>query len=374
MKRLIIKKIKFFILLILLLILLSTLSLFIIYKVSLFKYQSIKIEKTSQISNALAIFDYNQSQHNDLISSCWYDSGDYLIFLPRNVETLFYLSLAYREAKDSDVKNNLIDKIYTQLDCVENMIKENIKQFRDQSNHGINMPPKLNELLSSNNVYYFNDKEGQDVLLMIALIYKNIGNEEKFIHYKNLSAIKKTITISENCCELGPIQLKNSELVAIEYLAGTTKNYTTNNIWGLQFESLAALESKNTEAIKGLLDYIKNNYNNSLFDYLGGNYDIAGTIALEKLYAAKTNDKSFDDLSTDLWLYLHGNNVYSFDFTNPNYIYHPCYFFNACNLSDTLINGISQTKEIDFKSWQVSEVQITGQAQYILAEILYNNL
>lgn len=128
-------------------------------------------------------------------------------------------------------------------------------------------------------------------------------------------------------------------------------------------------------AISGALDSARTLFktNGEPFQYLGGNYDLAATIALERLYAQESHDQSFKPFSDKLQNYLSGKNDYNYNFTAAPFIYHPCYFFHVCTLSNTLINGIDHKNSTPNNSWQTNEVQLVGQAKYILSQVLYLN-
>lgn len=329
---------------------------------------------TSVIGDSLNIFSYNESQHTDPVAGCWYDSGDYVIFLPRNVEALYYLSLARSHSRLPDVQADLDKVINQQLTCVEQMVAGNFKQFRDQKNHGVQLPPTWNEWFYPNNVYSLKSNEGKDIFLMLAQIYTNLNQPEK-AKYHLTQAQNKQTTISSNCCELGPLTLEDTQIKALESLTNSAIPFTSTDVWGVKFSALATLAKHDYPSIQGSLNSVQKKFTlaGTPFHYLGGNYDIAGTIAFERLYARNTNDQSYRQLSDTLWNYLHGNNQYKTDFTNQSYTYHPCYFFHACKLQSTLVNGVDSPTSTPDRSWNTSEVQLVGQARYVLAQVLYLN-
>lgn len=344
------------------------------YRQSVQEYQKLLTFK-SPIGDSLAIFAYNQSQHRDPVPHCWYDSGDYVIFLPRNVETLFYLSLARSYSQQPSVQADLDSVIYPQLDCVEKMLRSNLKQFRDQDNHGIQLPPRWNEWYYPNNTYFLKPNEGQDIYLMLSQIYTHLKQPDKAKQYLAKSIGKQT-TPSENCCELGPLAIEHSQIKALEKLTDPKQKFTSNEVWGLKFSALATLAEHDYSSVKSSLQSVQTSFTQtgSPFHYLGGNYDLAGMIALERLYATKTKDQSLKPLSDTLWNYLHGDNQFNLDFTNAPYVFHPCYFFHTCTLKNTLVNGIDSPSSTPDRTWNTSEVQLVGQARYVVTQILYLNL
>lgn len=345
------------------------------YRQSLKGYLEKNIAFESELAEALKIFEYNQSQHHDPVPGCWYDSGDYLVFLPRNAEAVFYLSLAYAEAKSDEVKSDLKKVIDQQLPCLEAMLKMNYKQFRDQATHGIHLPPLWNETFYLSQDHFFEAGESGDVLRMLALIDENLGEPEKAEIYK-AQAHDKNRTISANCCEQGPLVLSDEKWQGLQGLANDSPDIP-EDIWGAQFSSLYALDQNQGDKLKGLFGFIQKQWEGGKnpFLYLGGNYDVAGTIALERLYAKKTGDESFKPLSDKLYAYLMGENEFHYRFTQSDYIYHPCYFFQVCHLEDTLINGPNEKNQTTIqKTWQNAEVQLVGQAEYVLMKVLYLDL
>ncbi len=339
-------------------------------------YQNKSITFESELAESLMIFEYNQSQHKDPVSDCWYDSGDYIVVLPRNTEALFYLSLAYRYAQLEVTKNDLKQVIDQQLVCVEKMLTLNFKQFRDQASHGFNMPPFFNEHFYPSDSYFFRDEEGADVFLMLSLVHDNLGNTEQSLVYKG-RVENKGLTSSDSCCEWGPLVLEDMEWKALQGLADIENSSLPEHRWGIQFPSLLSLKRGDFDSVEGLLSFVESEWKGQAwpFEYLGGNYDIAGTIALERLYAEATGDDSYRELSDDLYAYLVGDNDYDFDFTQADELYHPCSFFKVCELKDTLINGIYEEGQVEIeKNWQTREVQLVGQAQYVLMKVLYFEL
>ncbi len=340
-------------------------------------YREKSIDFESELSDALAIFEYNQSQHDDLVKGCWYDSGDYVVFLPRNTESLVYLSLAYELAESEWAKRDLKIVIDQQLSCVDEMLSRNLKQFRDQASHGVHLPPSIAERIYPSPQYVFDEGEGGDVFLMLSLIYDHLGDDEKVAEYLSLSEGKDR-TFSAHCCELGPLVLNESEWGALQALTGETDYIIeAETLWGAQFPSLLALEKGQHDLISNQLSFLDKDWQKTPwpFEYLGGNYDIAGFIALEKLYARSSGNPSYQALSDRLHDYLIGGNPYQFNFTQADYVYHPCYFFKVCQLPDTLINGVYKPGEVRIKpNWENSEVQLVGQAQYVLMKVLYENL
>lgn len=348
---------------------------FLLYSYTLRGYRNQVTPLNSELADALEIFQYNQSQHGDLVPGCWYDSGDYIVVLPRNVESLFYLSLAHHYAESEVVKRDLELVIEPQLTCVEAMLAQKLKQFRDQQSHGFHFPPFLGERIYPTPHYFFREEEGGDVFSMLSVVYDNLGESERISPYKNLS--EKGVTSSENCCEGGPLVLHSEEWKTLQELSKEDPALTPEKIWGIQFSSLLALKEREFEKIRGLLTFLENAWNGGPepFVYLGGNYDIAGTIALERLYAKETGNNEFKSLSDALYAYLNGENTYQFNFTQADPVYHPCSFFRICELKDALINGIYHEDQTEIENnWQTREVQLVGQAQYALMKVVYLDL
>jgi hypothetical protein len=115
----------------------------------------------------LHFFDYNKSQTRGLENNCWYDSGDYVIFAQRNSEAVYYLSLAYHHTKSEEYKKEIKRLILPQLECLEAMLSNGIKQFRDQDAHGLIVPPLFSKIIHPNRHYEFSDGEGRDVAALI---------------------------------------------------------------------------------------------------------------------------------------------------------------------------------------------------------------
>lgn len=163
-------------------------------------------------------------------------------------------------------------------------------------------------------------------------------------------------------------------LNALETLRGLREGGEQTALWGAQPPAVATLEAGNVEAVAGVLQYVQEQFaeTGAPFQYIGGNYDIAGTIVLERLYARKTHDEQFLPLSRRLMGYLEGENAYGFDFTHYPNPYHPCRFFRACALNDVLVNGVDERGAVPpiTEPWRVEEVQTYGQAIYVLAKVL----
>lgn len=333
----------------------------------------------SPLSASLDIFSYNQSQHNDPVGACWYDSGDYIVFLQRNVETLFYLSMAYQESENDLVKADLKRVVDQQLPCVETMLSMNLKQFRDQRSHGQNyLPPRFSRPTPKGEIYTFREGEGKDVHLLLSLTYQNLGDMRQAEKHLEQAEKLNDITITERCCEEGPLQHSYNEYIALQALAHSedVDDDLYDGVWGANFITLAHLEANHQGVVERLLRAVEENWSleASQFDYIGGNYDIAGTIVIEELYSKQFKDEQFEDLTDEMWDYLHGENEYEVDFTNYEDVYHPCYFFDACLLSETLINGRDKEGFDPHRKdvWRNTEVQLVGHAQFILATVLYN--
>lgn len=374
-KKLFHQKTTLIIILIFILLLSITSGLFF-WSVRFYKNKNFGLK--SPISNNLRVFLYNESVFKDPVPACWYDSGDYLVFLNRNVQTFYYLSLAYTNAQNEDTKSDLKYVLDRQKKCIDAMLEQNYKQFGDQKNHGLNLPPLFNKLFYTRNNYKFKNGEGKDIYILYGLALKNIGLKKESEDWLTKSKQKQSATATENCCEEGPLTMTNNDLSALEKMSNQNFDNAQPD-WDLSLENIAFLEKGNINDIKSYLQNISNIWEESNaenFQYLGGNYDIAGTIAFERLYAKKTNDDSFENMSKDMTDYLNGKNKYQIDFTNYPNIYHPCSFFGNCKLRETLINGVDESKEFNKNRkdiWRLTEVQLPGQAKYVLATILYSN-
>ncbi|MDP3985555.1 MAG: hypothetical protein Q8P82_02210 [bacterium] len=332
----------------------------------------------SSIAPSLRVFFYNQSKHRDPVPGCWYDAGDYVVFLNRNAEALWYLSIAYREARQPAVKADLMLVIDQQLMCVQEMISQNWKQFRDMKSHGPSLPPVLNELFFPQTDYQLRVDEGKDVYLLLGLTMSNIGRKTEAESYFAEARLRTNAMVSEQCCEEGPHANTALEMSALESIAGW-REPPTLQVWDLSFPTVALLESENNAPIRDLLGTVSKEWqeNGIPFQYLGGNYDIAGTIALERLYEARTNDAAFASLSDQLMRYLEGKNDKKINFTKIKKPFHPCGFFGWCRLSGTLVNGVDTSgtfQESGYLRWRFTEIQLVGQAKYVLARVLFEGL
>ncbi len=331
------------------------------------------------LEQSLEIFTYNESKHFvDPVPGCWYDSGDYIVFTQRNARTLYYLSLAYAEAKDASAKTSLLRVIDRQLGCFDGLLERNIKQIRDQRSHIAIVPPIVNQIVTPQSVYYFRDGEGRDVYLLRSLIAKNLGDEAGARIWLKEAEKKTDVTMSEKCCEEGPLHLSEKSQKALELLVGLKDTEEYDGGWGIDLSNITLIESGDFFKVRDILEDVRDAWDGEVprqFDYIGGNYDIAGTIALERLYAKKTGDRQFKRLSDDLFAYLHGVNGYDIHFTEYKTPHHPCgEWWARCSLSETLINGIDESLEFDTSRrdiWRLTEVQLTGQAEYVFALILY---
>ncbi len=342
-------------------------------------YTTRKFEFQSNIGNSLKVFLYNESAFNDPIPGCWYDSGDYIVFLHRNAETFYYLSLAYEQASSPQVKADIKYVLDRQSTCIDGMLKRNYKQFGDQGSHGINLPPTFSSAFYPRNNYHMRPGEGKDVYLLYSLSFTNLGDTKNAANWLKKAEEADTKTISENCCEGGPLFLTPMDYTGLTGLSGIedVNARDLNTIWGVHFPALLSIKNGEKGMLSDMLSSVEERWtqHDSPFLYLGGNYDIAGTIALERMYAKKFNDHSFDDLASSLIHYLKGENQYHTDFTNYPSPYHPCAFFASCSLPDTLING-ADSDGFDPKRndiWRNTEIQLFGQAEYVLALVLYNN-
>ncbi|MEI7512101.1 MAG: hypothetical protein WCK01_01430 [Candidatus Uhrbacteria bacterium] len=188
-----------------------------------------------------------------------------------------------------------------------------------------------------------------------------------------------SVTKSVHCCEEGPIVLTEKDWQGIQVLSGNSEYFHPYG-WSLDYPSVAALEEGHQDRLKRMLEDVQTKWQNGPdpFAYIGGNYDIAGTIALERWYARVFNDPSFHGLSDSLMAYLHGQNAYRVDFTHVSTIYHPCgTWWGFCDLRDTLVNGVDESRIFNTKRadrWRIEEIQLFGQAKYVLARVLYEGL
>lgn len=342
------------------------------YKANNFKLQS-------NVGDALEVFLYNESVFNDPVPKCWYDSGDYIVFLHRNAETFYYLSLAYNQASSPHIKNDIKYVLDRQQICIDRMLEKRYKQFGDQKSHGINLPPALSAILYPRNNYHLKPDEGKDIYLLYSLSFTNLGDTKKAAYWLKMAREVNTRTFSENCCEGGPLSLTHMDYTGIIGLADIedVNARDLDTIWGVHFPALLSIRNEEKGMLSDMLSSVEKRWdqNDSPFLYLGGNYDIAGTIALERMYAKKFNDHSFDDLASSLMNYLKGENQYHTDFTNYPSPYHPCAFFGRCSLSESLINGPDGSGFDPYRDdiWRNTEIQLFGQAEYVLALVLYNN-
>lgn len=335
---------------------------------------------TSEIGPALRVFYFNQSHTaTDPVPNCWKDSGDNIVFLHRNLESLYTLSLAYKLAKTAPVKADIAQTIRQQLRCTDELLAKNIKQIRDQRSHGVILPPILDDIRSPQVYYKFEQQEGKDAFLLRARISQNLGDKDEAEWLKKANTRNKR-TVSAHCCEEGPLQLSDGQFVGLQVLSKTLpENTPQQSHWSVDFGNLARLQNKNTSGLNEMLSIVQNRWSqqDSPFNYLGGNYDIAGTIAIERMYAAQTGDQQYKKLSERLLSYLQGKNELEIDFTQVK-PFHSCgTWWSWCQLKQTLVNGKDeqgQFKPTSKKSWRYTEVQLVGQAKYVLALVLIKNL
>lgn len=350
-------------------------GVFVIGAFAIWPYREQDFHLRSPIAKELRIFLYNETHHKKDIDYCWYDSGDYVIFAQRNAEALYYLSLAYSVAKREDVKQELLFVIDRQLDCMNQMIANNQKQIRDVRNHYYLIPPLFDSWFFPQETYTFASEEGRDIALLHTLTLRNLGRDTSEAE-KRLQTLS-TKTVSENCCEEGPLTLTTEEMHSLELLYDGNKKPAQGG-WGINFTHLAHLNAESFDYIGSVLRTVEREFITypDGFQYIGGNYDIAGTIALESFYRQKTGDVQFQLLSKRLWEYLHGSNIYGAHFANEFTIHHPCGTkWGLCTLPQTLVNGVDESHEYDLERrdiWRLTEVQLVGQAQYILTSVLYN--
>lgn len=334
----------------------------------------------SKVAEPLRIFNFNETAHPlDSISSCWYDSGDYVIFAQRNALTSFYLSYAYLLTEDPQVKYDIKKVLTTQLHCLSLMMNSSIKQIRDQDSHGLMVSPIIHSLTYPQTEYHFNEGEGRDVALLLSLIYRNLEDKVQAEYWLTEADQRNKKTVSENCCEEGPLSFSDGEFSSLEMLANGVKNQTQNT-WGLSLTNILLVDNKRFEIIGYLLKDVQYRWDDRApqFDYLGGNYDIAGMLALEKIYELNTNDFQYRELADKMYNYLHGINAYNIDFTDDRLAYHPCTrWWATCNLKETLMNGVDESGKFDLTRkdvWRNTEIQLYGQSIYLIAYILYNHL
>lgn len=333
---------------------------------------------SSPAAESLRVFFYNKSVFQDPVPGCWYDGGDYVVVVSRNVKTFFYLSLAYAATKDPAVKRDIGSVLADQKTCIDGMLAKKYKQFGDQDSHGINLPPFLHGLFYPRNIYSFQPDEGKDAYLLYGLALRNADFAEEAGRWEAIAQTAKREMASEHCCEEGPLKISETEFEALQRLSnGDVKQAMPH--WGLSLANLAFLESGRADAQRAYLNDLRRMWEETgpeRFQYLGGNYDMAGTIAFERMFAKKTGDRSFKALSDSLFKYLKGENAYGVDFTDDRRIYHPCAFFGNCRLTDTLMNGIDETRAFDANRkdvWRLTEIQLVGQAEYVLAMTLYRD-
>ncbi len=350
--------------------------------ISILPYQNFGSDEGNDLGHALRVFSYNESKHFvDPVPSCWYDSGDYIVFTQRNAQTLYYLSLAYAEAKGKTAKADLYDVVNKQLKCLDGLLEKDIKQIRDQRSHVAILPPLVNQIMTPQPVYIFEDGEGRDVYILRSLIAENMLDNAGSEYWLSAAKEKTNVTVSSECCEEGVIQLSNKSLEALERMIGIRETEEFPGGWGIDFSDIALLQSGDVYKVKAILKDIESEWNVEMpkqFDYIGGNYDIAGTVALERMYAKKTGDQQFKQLSESLFSYLHGGNGFDEDFTEYAKPHHPCgQWWANCQLVKTLINGVDESLEFDTARhdiWRLTEVQLLGQAEYVLALVLYLGL
>lgn len=359
--------------------------LFYLFLLAVFIFVALHIEYikpddhgNSEIADLLPIFVFNRSKHlKDPVPSCWYYDGDFTVHIQKNSEALYYLSLAYKEAKGEGIKRDLLNVINQQLLCVEQMLDDGYKQFRDKDNKGYYLPPNLNEYIYPQKNYKLEEGEGLDVYLFLNLVYKNLSLNEKAINILKGTEKFNKATEPKNCCENLSTYNEN-ELNAIKGLVGFNYQIDTSKPSDF-FYSILSFTNGNYTVIKNYLDEVELEFSldGKPYNYFGGNYDIAQTIVLERLYNKSTGDDTYKPLSNKLMSYLRGNNEYEIDFAhypNPN---HPCGLTKLCSLKTTLISGVDENTKNNpngNNGQGINETQITGQAKFILAYILLNDL
>lgn len=336
-------------------------------------------ETESDFEASLLIFDFNESKHHDVVSDCWYDSGDYVIFAHRNALSVYYLALAYDHSHTDEARLAIERVLVPQIRCLQEMAQRNIKQIRDQDSHGVIVPPLLHEIMYPQMVYEFNPNEGSDVAMLMQLTSELLQDFEASRFWMVWGSGRTQATRSENCCEEGVVAFDSREYEALERIFDHDVTQTKSG-WGISPRSLLLLQNKEVSAIKEILLTVKREWGISArqFWYLGGNYDIAGTIALERWYARVSGDTSFKSLSDSMYAYIHGTNDIHTNFTEYTSLHHPCgMWWSRCKLHNVLINGVDTSGTFDGTRsdiWRNTEMQLLGQAQYILAQVLYNEL
>lgn len=343
---------------------------------SLSNYRTEALQTKTNLQDSLVFFERNTSQHTDAVSGCWYDAGDYLVFSPRTAEAAWYLSLAYKTTQNKSDKDALLQTLLPAINCVEEMDKMEHKQYRDARSHASRLPPELHMLVTPDSTYSYAPGEGRDIALFLSLIYTNLGNTSQADLWLNKARGRQQITKSEECCEEGPLMISETDMQALEFLAGlsTEPAYPSKAIWGGQLPAIAEILKGDPEKVKRVLSFVNDDWTPQAksFTYIGGNYDIVGTNAMACLFEKRTGDKSFRKIASDLIDYIHGKNPYNQNFTAlGDQIYHPCAWYNVCELPNTLVNGVDESGEFDLNRkdvWRISEVQTVGQAVYTLSE------
>ncbi len=307
------------------------------------------------VTKILTLFAYNTSKHtSDPIPGCWYDAGDYVTFLPHQAVATLYLQKARTAATQRQTQAALDDVINQSISCLRPAMAENWKQFRDQTSHGVNLPPWLHQRIYPQHTAKTRPNEGWDFWRLWAAIIEDerTAAADAYAYSKTLA---EEVT-SSNCCEGGPLTIMEGN---------------ANDIWGASPAALDALE-KNPASIRNLLTELAADPNpTSRFHYWGGNRDIAGTVALERLYARKTGDEQFKPLSEHLVAFLNGDNPWKIPFTNDPKLYHPCRFFRACPTNGILAAGLDLSNPSE--PWRMHEPTLITQATYVLAMVLWNN-
>lgn len=319
----------------------------------------------SEFGKYLTLFRANTSQHNDPAPGCWYDAGDYVVFIPHQIEATLYLTEARKNIQDPEKLTELDEVISTSVTCIDQALAENWKQFRDVRSHGVNLPPWLHKKIYPEEFYKFEEGEGLDAWLLWKEIVNNLENTDGL---KTATKIDSEIasrtkqTYSSNCCESGPLKLKKEA-----YLPLTGQN--SDEIWGYNEQSKYWLENSPSR-ITALLDHLASEEKPEInFHYWSGNRDIAGTVALERLYSKKTGDTRFLELSNDLLKLLEEDREeFEGSFIDDSKLYHPCRFFNACTTEGILASGLDFSKPKE--PWRLHEPTLVTQATYILAKSL----
>lgn len=340
-----------------------------LFGVSRFQYHSSAPNET-ELDRILRFFDANTSKHhNDPVSSCWYDAGDYIVFLPHQLLATWYLTQAQDVAQTPEVTERLARVIEQSKTCLKSALQQNWKQFRDMSSHGIPLPPWLHERFYPETFYTLNEQEGRDMwMIWKSILEATHAPQEELDQADQEIASRTTTTTTEHCCESGPLSLSPSVVRAFE----SSFSQPTSDLWGAQPQTLRTLEM-NPQIIKDLLTELqKDPHPEERFFYWNGNRDLAGTVALERLYARQTGDQSFRDLSAHFVAFLENKeNPWKISFSNDPNLHHPCQQLLLCSYEGFLAAGLDDTHPNE--PWRMHEPDLVTQSVYTLASVLWND-